>query len=220
MRYSGLFWLTHHREWDLAVDGSRAQTMSSPRFLYFCRVLFLIYCFGYFHIFMQQITIYGSTAWSCQIIVNTMERLWRMCSAEILILRPSISISAFGDQGMAGIGGFQVNIYLISDMGTQTFTYVIRWIGAKQCALPTLRMLSKDQHGLRKVWNTVHPSCYCQSVKHSANAFPPINHPEKPDVLKTQCFSLEQMCLYWMAVFCCKSFLLLTYLSIRFIMLD
>lgn len=188
MRYSGLFCLTHHREWDLAVDGSRAQTMSAPRFLYFCRVLFLMYCFGYFHIFMQQITIYGSTAWSCQIIVNTMERLWRMCRAEILTLGPSISISAFGDQGMAGIGGFQVNIHLISDMGTQTFTYVIRWIGAKQCALPTLRMLSKDQHGLGKVWNTVHPSCYCQSVKHSANAFCSINHPEKPQRFKNSMF--------------------------------
>lgn len=117
--------------------------------------------------------------------------------AEIPILSLSISISAFGNEEISDIRGLHVNIHFISDMETQTFTYVIRWIRAKQCAVPTLCMLSDDQRGLRKVWNIVYSSRYYQSVEQLTNAFSLINIPVKMQFFRSarpNCFcSLEQI---------------------------
>lgn len=58
-----------YREWDLALDGSHAQTMSTPLLLWrIVRVnsASVMFCFDYLHVFSQHIS-----ACSCAIIVKT-----------------------------------------------------------------------------------------------------------------------------------------------------
>lgn len=108
-----------------------------------------------------------TTVCSCPHIVKSLyNNLGTICRAEILILNEP-TINRFWQWRYSR----HQRVCFISDMKTQRFTHVIRWIEDKQCAVPVVSPYHAFTWSLwiYQVWNILYQSC--ESVKHLTNAF-------------------------------------------------